>query len=101
MRKILSQFLQSANEKLEKIFVVIHVGGEPDSYSCHISDEHEGKYAQNGNCDVWYNNGTLNLSEPCPLGWDYDPEIGPTIVTDVRYKIIFCTFYPYHIPTEP
>ena len=37
---------------------------------------------------MWYNNGTLNQSEACPLGWNYDPEIGPTIVTDVRYKII-------------
>ena len=28
----------------------------------------------------------LNRSEACPFGWNYDPEIGPTIVTDVRYQ---------------
>ena len=35
---------------------------------------------------MWYNNGTLNRSEACLFGWNYDPEIGPTIVTDVRYQ---------------
>ncbi len=68
-------FCPSENTKVSR-----HIaGGEPDDYSCKTS----GTLAPEGNCEVRLTNQTDNITFACPDGWNYNPDIGQTIVTEV------------------